>query len=67
VVTPPDEAVLTAETWQEWTIALNDFSGVDLGAVQMIYVGVGDRDNPMAGGTGLIYVDDIQFGKPIVD
>ncbi len=67
VVTHPDEAVLTAEAWQEWTIAFDDFSGVDLGAVQMIYIGVGDRDNPTAGGTGLIYVDDIQFGKPIVE
>jgi len=26
--------------------------------------GVGDRDNPTAGGTGTIYIDDIGFGHP---
>jgi hypothetical protein len=29
-----------------------------------MYIGIGDRDNPTAGGTGLIFIDDIGFGKP---
>jgi len=29
-----------------------------------MYIGVGDRDNPTAGGNGLIYIDDIAFGHP---
>ena len=29
-----------------------------------MYVGVGDRDNPTADGTGLIFIDDIGYGSP---
>jgi hypothetical protein len=29
-----------------------------------MYIGVGSRDNPTAGGTDLIFIDDIGFGKP---
>jgi len=64
VVTYPDEAVLTTEAWQEWSIPFNAFDGVDFAAVQTIYIGAGDRDNPSAGGSGLFFVDDIQFGRP---
>ena len=67
VASYPDAAVVTTEAWQEWVIPLADLGGVNLVAVQTIYVGVGDRDNPSAGGAGLIYVDDIQFGNPAGD
>ena len=62
VVAYPDEAMLTADTWQEWTIAFDDFSGVNPAAVRTIYIGVGNRDNPTAGGSGLIFIDDIGYG-----
>jgi hypothetical protein len=29
-----------------------------------MYIGVGDRDNPTAGGSGLIFIDDILVGHP---
>jgi len=29
-------------------------------------VGWGDRDNPTAGGAGMVFIDDIQYGTPIV-
>jgi hypothetical protein len=32
--------------------------------VKKMSVGVGDRQNPAAGGAGRIYVDDIQVTKP---
>ncbi len=63
VVTHPDETLVTADTWREWTIPFDDFSGVNLGAVRMIYVGIGDRDNPASGGTGTVFIDDIAFGR----
>ena len=66
-VSYPDEAAVTTEAWQEWVIPLADLTGVNLAAVQTIYVGVGDRDNPTAGGSGLIFIDDIQIGKPAAD
>jgi len=64
VVTHPDETVLTTEAWQAWAIPFADFSGVNVAAVQTITLGVGDRNNPTAGGDGLIFVDDIAFGRP---
>jgi len=65
VVTHPDPAVLTTDTWQEWTIPFADFAGVNPAAIRTIYLGVGDRDNPAPGGTGLIFIDDVQFGRSI--
>ena len=50
--------------WQEWLIPLGDFSGVNLGRVQKLYVGLGDRDNPTPGGEGRIFIDDIAVGHP---
>ena len=50
--------------WQEWLVPLSAFEGVSLGNVQMLYLGLGDRDNPSAGGAGLIFVDDIGVGHP---
>lgn len=65
VVRHSSPAVLTSATWQQWVIPYSAFSGVGLAGVQKIYLGVGDRDNPVPGGAGLIYIDDIGFGHPI--
>jgi hypothetical protein len=65
VVTHPDPGVLTSAVWQEWAIPYSAFSGVGFAGVQKIYLGVGDRNNPIPGGSGLIYIDDIEFGHPI--
>ena len=59
----PDDGVVATEAWQEWVVAFDDLSGVDLAAVQTLYIGVGDRDNPTAGGSGLIFIDDIAYGR----
>ena len=64
VVTNPNAAATALAGWQEWLIPLSEFSGVNLSSVEMMYIGVGDRDNPAAGGTGLIYIDDIGVGHP---
>ena len=45
-------------------IPYSDLAGVNLNSVAMIYVGVGDRDNPTSGGAGTIFVDDIGYGRP---
>jgi hypothetical protein len=37
---------------------------VDLSRVKKICIGLGDRTNPEAGGTGRIYIDDICLTKP---
>jgi hypothetical protein len=64
VAVHPDPAVATATTWIEWEIPLGSFAGVNAAKVKKLYLGVGDRQNPVADGTGRIYIDDIQLAKP---
>jgi hypothetical protein len=64
VVIHPDPAAVTAGTWTAWKIPLNSLTGVNLARVKRLYVGVGDRANPVAGGAGRIYIDDIRVTKP---
>ncbi len=62
VVTHPDIALSTG--WTEWRIPFTDLAGVNLGSIRTMYIGLGDRANPRAGGAGLVFVDDIGFGHP---
>ena len=52
--------------WTEWNIDLKDLAdkGLDLADVNSIAIGFGDRDNPVAGGAGKMYFDDIRLYKP---
>ena len=63
--THPDPAVVQTTKWQHWVIPFNDFAGVNLAGVRKMSIGVSDPDNPAAGGTGVIYIDDIGFGHPL--
>jgi hypothetical protein len=76
VVEHPDPQAAIQTDWQEWNIELTEFSGVNMDAVKKIYLGLGDRDVPVQGGRGTIYVDDIRacpprcvplFGHPAAD
>ena len=53
-----------ATRWTEWKIPFSELAGVDLTRVSKLYIGMGDRDNPTAGGSGRIYVDDIYVARP---
>ncbi|MHC4518400.1 MAG: hypothetical protein ACYTAS_07425, partial [Planctomycetota bacterium] len=64
VVPHPDPAATGRPGWTEWLIPYSELAGVNLGRVAILYVGVGDRDNPSAGGTGLVFIDDIGYGHP---
>jgi hypothetical protein len=64
-VTHPDAEAVQTTDWQQWAIPAGDFAGVDLTRVKTVYIGFGSRDNPTPGGSGLIFIDDIAFGKPI--
>ncbi|NLT77176.1 MAG: hypothetical protein GXX98_11700 [Planctomycetes bacterium] len=61
VVTHPDIAILAG--WTEWRIPFSDLTGVNLAHIQTMYIGLGNRDHPKAGGTGLVLVDDVGFGR----
>jgi hypothetical protein len=62
--TNPNATVL--DTWQQWNIALKQFSdaAVNLASIKKMYIGVGDRDAPEIGGSGMLYVDDIRLYRP---
>ncbi|MFB0554084.1 MAG: LamG domain-containing protein [Phycisphaerae bacterium] len=57
----PNAAQLT--TWTEWTIDLQAFAdqGVNLANVNTIAIGLGNKKNPVAGGSGTMYFDDIRL------
>ncbi len=60
----PDAALVT--DWTEWNIDLQAFAdqGVSLTNVNTIALGLGNKNNPVAGGSGTMYFDDIQVHPP---
>jgi len=60
----PNAAQIT--TWTEWTIDLQAFAdkGVNLANVNTISIGLGNKNNPVAGGSGTMYFDDIRLYRP---
>jgi len=65
VVTNPDPAASASGTWQQWRIGLSSLTGVNLAGVKKLSIGVGDRTSPKAGGAGMLYIDDIGFGRSL--
>ena len=59
-----DADATLATSWQAWAIPLADFAGVNMAKVERMIVGVGDRNNPTPGGSGVLYIDDIEVGVP---
>jgi len=60
VVTNPDAQAVLSSTWTEWKIPTSSFTGVNLGSVKKMFIGVGDRTAPKAGGHGKLFIDDIR-------
>ncbi len=60
----PNAAQLTA--WTQWTIDLQEFAaqGVNLANVNTIAIGFGDKNNLQAGGSGMVFFDDIRLYRP---
>jgi len=60
----PDAALIT--TWTAWNIDLMRFAdqGVNLANVNTITIGFGNRNNPVAGGSGMVLFDDIRLYAP---
>jgi hypothetical protein len=78
VITNDNSLASVEPSWQEWNIALTQFSsaGLNLKAIKKMYIGLGNRTTPKAGGTGTIFVDDIRvypsrcvpsLAKPVAD
>jgi len=67
VVYHDDPTVTQTGEWTEWVIGLKAFAdqGVDLTNVDTISIGLGDKNNPQAGGSGKMYIDDIRLYRPL--
>ena len=64
VVVHDDPNAAQIDEWTEWNIDLRDFAGINLADVNSIAVGVGNRNNPQAGGAGKMYFDDFALYRP---
>ena len=53
-------------SWTQWKINLQAFAdqGVNLANVNSMTLGFGNRSNPTAGGSGMMYFDDIRLYAP---
>ena len=62
VIAHPNPNAVQLEGWHDFNIALSDFTdaGVNIAAVKKLYIGLGNRANPVAGGNGSLFVDDIR-------
>ena len=65
-VTNDNPNAAKAVAWTEWNIDLARFAdqGVSLANVNSITLGLGNRANPVAGGSGMLYFDDIRLYPP---
>jgi hypothetical protein len=63
IVYNDDANAATVTEWIQWDIALQRFTdqGVNLGKVGQISIGFGNRNNPVAGGEGHVFFDDIRL------
>ena len=66
VVTHDNPNAAQIEEWTEWNIDLQAFAdqGVNLANVNTIALGLGNKNNPQAGGSGTMYFDDIRLYAP---
>ena len=65
IVHPDPKATCVAD-WTQWRIPLKDLAGVNAAAIKKMTIGIGSRSSPKAGAAGRIYIDDIQYGTPIM-
>jgi hypothetical protein len=66
VVTNDNPDLIRKAAWTAWNIDLQSFAdqGVNLTNVNSITLGLGSRTNPVAGGSGMVYFDDIRLYAP---
>jgi len=63
IVTHDNPAAVQSSVWNQWDINLQAFAdqGVNLANVNTISLGFGNKNNPQAGGSGMVFVDDIRL------
>ncbi len=61
--TVTSDTAATAADWTRWTAPMSDFAGVNFAKVQKLTIGVGTQDAATAGGKGMVFIDDIGYGR----
>jgi hypothetical protein len=66
LVNHDDPEAARISRWTAWNIDLSRFAqqGINLANVNSITLGLGNKNNPVAGGSGIMYFDDIRLYKP---
>jgi len=66
IVTNDNPDAAQTGTWTQWNIDLQAFAdqGVNLANVNTIAIGLGNKNNPVAGGSGTMYFDDVRLYPP---
>ena len=66
IVTNDNPNAAQIEEWTQWNIDLQAFAdqGVNLANVNTLAIGLGNKKNPVAGGSGTMYFDDIRLYLP---
>ena len=66
VVNNDDANAALVNIWTRWDIPLQVFAdqGVNLNSVGSMTIGFGNRANPVAGGEGHVFFDDIRLYRP---
>ena len=58
-----DATAVNSPTWYQVKMPLSSFTSVNASKIKKIFIGVGDRNNPAADGTGMLFIDDIRVIK----
>ncbi|MEN6425935.1 MAG: hypothetical protein ABFE13_11265 [Phycisphaerales bacterium] len=53
----------TAAEWTRWVVPMSDFAGVNFAKVKKMVLTIGDKNATTTGGTGIVFIDDIGFGR----
>ncbi|MEN6578662.1 MAG: sugar-binding protein [Phycisphaerales bacterium] len=62
IATVTSATAVTEPKWTQWKIPMTDFPGVNFARVKKMAITIGDKDATTAGGTGIVFIDDIGFG-----
>ncbi|MEN6336318.1 MAG: hypothetical protein ABFE01_18850, partial [Phycisphaerales bacterium] len=52
-----------AADWTRWVVPMTDLAGVNFNKITKVTVGVGNKTAPTAGGAGMVFIDDIGYGR----
>ena len=66
IVANDDPSAVMVRSWTQWIIPLQAFAdqGINLTDVNKLVIGLGSKGGVAAGGTGMVYIDDIRLYQP---